>query len=217
MAGSWLDRNRNIIFIVLSVVAVGGAAIFYIGQPQQEPIEILPAEATATPAATATPLPAPTETPAPVRVYITGAVARSDVYFLPAGSIVKDVIAAAGGLTAEADPVRVNQALELKDQQHIHIPKLGEENPPPPVQDGSASSGQVDTAKPAVETGALINLNTASLEQLDQLPGVGPAIAQRIIDYREQVGGFKTIEEITEVSGIGEATFNKVKDLITVD
>jgi competence protein ComEA len=217
MTGSWLDRNRTVIFIVLSVVAVGGAAIFYIQQPKQETIEILPAAATATPAATPTPLPPPTGTPAPVRIYITGAVSKSDVYFLPAGSIVKDAIEAAGGLTAEADPVRINQALELQDQQHIHIPKLGEENSPPPVQGGPGSPSQPNKPNPDAETGALINLNTATLEQLDQLPGIGPAIAQRIIDYREQSGSFKTIEEITEVSGIGEATFNKIKDLITVE
>jgi competence protein ComEA len=64
--------------------------------------------------------------------------------------------------------------------------------------------------------GGLININTATLEQLDSLPGIGPAIAQRIIDYREKVGGFKAAEEITEVSGIGEATLAKIKDLIAI-
>lgn len=64
--------------------------------------------------------------------------------------------------------------------------------------------------------GGLINLNTATLEQLDSLPGIGPAIAQRIIDYRASVGGFKAVEEITEVSGIGDATLAKIKDLVTV-
>jgi competence protein ComEA len=162
-----------------------------------------------------------------VRVYITGAVAHSDVYFLPAGSIIKDAVAAAGGFTPDANPERINQALELQDQQQIHVPRQGDENPPPPVQGGfseEANGSQGDSANsrtPLVTGGAaangdLINLNTATLEQLDSLPGVGPAIAQRIIDYRESVGSFKGVEEITEVSGIGEATLAKIKDLITV-
>ena len=219
MNGSWLDRNRNLIFIILSMIAIGGGAIFYLRQPGQNPIEIRAPEATAVPTATDTPVPTSTPTPAPVRVYITGAVANSDVYFLPSGSIVKDAIEAAGGLTAEADTVQINQALELKDQQHIHIPHIGEENPPPPVQGGldSPQAGGNDEAAGAPVTGGLINLNTATLERLDELPGIGPAIAQRIIDYRENVGPFTTIEEITEVSGIGEATFSKIRDLITVE
>jgi competence protein ComEA len=219
MTTSWLDRNRGVLFSVLSVVAIGGATMFYMRQPASEPIEIVAsAVATATIEPTATP-PLPTPTPAPVRVYITGAVAKSDVYFLPAGSIIKDAIAAAGGLTSEADPERINQALELKDQQQIHIPRLGETNPPPPVQGGSDNSEAPDksnSAAPGALTG-LINLNTATLEQLDSLPGIGPAIAQRIIDYREKVGNFSRIEDITEVSGIGEATFAKIKDLIVVE
>jgi competence protein ComEA len=144
---------------------------------------------------------------------------KSDVYFLPAGSIIKNAIEAAGGLSPDADPERINQALELKDQQQIHIPRLGETDPPPPVQGGSDNSEALDkdgSAAPGSPTG-LIDLNTATLEQLDSLPGIGPAIAQRIIDYREKVAKFSRIEDITEVSGIGEATFAKIKDLIVVE
>jgi competence protein ComEA len=218
MSSSWLDRNRNVVFSLLSVAAIGGATVFYLQQPEQKSIEILAATPTETVVATATPLPPVTPTPAQVRVYITGAVAKSDVYFLPQGSIIKDVIEAAGGLTTEADPVRINQAQEIKDQQHIHVPLQGEENPPPPVQDGQLDTIQADgpTNTDAV-SGTLINLNTATLEQLDQLPGVGPAIAQRIIDYRQNVGSFTNIEQITEVKGIGDATFEKIKALITVE
>lgn len=217
MNSSWLDRNRNIVFSLFLAAAVGGAAIFYLQQPRQNTIEILPVAPTATPVATATPLPAVTSPPALVRVYITGAVVKSDVYVLPQGSIVKDVIEAAGGLTTEADPVQINQAQELKDQQHVHVPALGEENPPPPIQDGQSNPNPGNSSQAGVATGGLININTATLEQLDQLPGIGPAIAQRIIDYREGSGGFTSVEQVTEVSGIGEATFNKIKDLISVE
>lgn len=219
MNGSWLDRNRNIVFVLLLFIAIGGAGVFYMSQPTaQAQVEIRPV-ATAT--ATVAPTVAPSPTPSPVRVYVTGAVANSDVYFLPAGSIIKDAIAAAGGFTAEADPERINQALELQDQQQIHVPRKNEVDAPPPVQGGPVvtelnSSQGGGSSRSAPVAGGAININTATLEQLDSLPGVGPAIAQRIIDYRESMGGFKTVEEITQVSGIGEATLAKIKDLITV-
>ncbi|GAB4432075.1 MAG: hypothetical protein Fur0044_29580 [Anaerolineae bacterium] len=219
MNGSWLDRNRNIVFVSLLFIAIGGAGVFYMNQPMaQAQVEIRPV-ATAT--ATVAPTVAPSPTPSPVRVYVTGAVANSDVYFLPAGSIIKDAIAAAGGFTAEADPERINQALELQDQQQIHVPRKNEVDAPPPVQGGPVmtelnSSQGSGSSRSAPVAGGTININTATLEQLDSLPGVGPAIAQRIIDYRESMGGFKTVEEITQVSGIGEATLAKIKDLITV-
>ncbi|HMQ50768.1 MAG TPA: helix-hairpin-helix domain-containing protein [Anaerolineae bacterium] len=220
MDSTWLDRNRHLVFGLLAVLAVSGVALFYWRQPAQAQPDLLSAGPTEVASPTVTLIPTPTSTPAPVRVYVTGAVAKSDVYYLPAGSIIKDAILAAGGFTAEANPERINQALELIDQQQIHVPRLDEENPPPPVQGGAATpvaEGRMQTGiiiDPA--PGGLINLNTATTEQLDSLPGIGPAIAQRIIDYRESVGGFTTIEEITQVSGIGEATFAKIKASITV-
>lgn len=220
MDSTWLDRNRHLVFGLLAVLAVSGLTLFYWRQPAQAQPDLLSAGPTEVASPTATLIPTPTSTPAPVRVYVTGAVIKSDVYYLPAGSIIKDAILAAGGFTAEANPERINQALELIDQQQIHVPRLDEENPPPPVQGGAATP----VAEARMQTGiiidpapgGLINLNTATAEQLDSLPGIGPAIAQRIIDYRESVGGFTTIEEITQVSGIGEATFAKIKASITV-
>jgi len=219
MNGSWLDRNRNLVFVSLLFIAAGGAGIFYLRQPAQSAVEIRPVEEAT---ATAVPTPSPSPTPAPVRVYVTGAVVNSDVYFLSAGSIIKDAIAAAGGFTPEADREQINQALELQDQQQIHVPRQDEENAPPPVQ-GGLSQGEPGSnqgsgsSQAAPVAGGLININTATVEQLDSLPSIGPAIAQRIIDYRENVGGFKAVEQITEVSGIGDATLAKIKDLITVE
>jgi competence protein ComEA len=213
MNGSWLDRNRHIAFIGLLLIALAGAVVFYLRRPAQDTVEILSVE----PTATVTPTPMSSPTPAMVRVYVTGGVVNSDVYVLRQGSIIKDAILAAGGFTQDANPEQINQALELKDQQQIHVPRQDEENPPPPVQDGPANDSNQGDISPAPATGESININTATLDQLDTLPGIGPAIAQRIIDYREQIGGFKNIEQITEVSGIGEATFAKIKDLLTVD
>jgi competence protein ComEA len=211
MNGTWLDRNRHLVFAILVIMTLGGAGAFYWWQPAQTPIELVTAEITPTPEPTA----APTPTPAPVRVYVTGAVTNSDVYFLPAGSIVKDAIVAAGGLTPEADRERINQALELKDQQQIHVPRMGEGDPPPLIQGGPVS--QSAGGSPSAGSSGLVNLNTATLEELDALPGIGPAIAGRIIDYRENNGGFKAVDEITQVSGIGDGTLAKFRDNVTVE
>jgi competence protein ComEA len=213
MSNSWLDQNRHLVFVGLLVTTLSGAGIFYFRQPAQGPVEILSEEATATIAPTATPHP----TPAPVRIYVTGAVVNPDVYFLPQGSIVKDAILAAGGCTADADLERINQALELQDQQQIRVPRLGEDNPPPPVQGGADTTTVEGGSRSITVEGSRINLNTATLEELDALPGIGPAIGQRIIDYRDKIGGFKSVEEITQVSGIGEATLAKFRDRVTVE
>lgn len=213
MSNSWLDRNRYWIFITLLFVTAVGVGIFYLRQPAPSPVEIQSVEAAT---AVLVPTPSPIPTSAPVRVYVTGAVVNSDVYFLPAGSIIKDAITAAGGFTHDADPEHINQALELQDQQQVHVPRLGETDAPPPVQGGLVQQSQASrSAAPAV-SGGLINLNTATLTELDSLPGIGPAIAQRIIEYRESAGGFKSVEQITEVSGIGDVTLAKIKDLVTV-
>jgi competence protein ComEA len=217
MNPGWIEQSRNKIFLFLLGVTVVGMSVFYLSQPSAEPIEIVALNLTPTSEPSPTLVPSPT--PGQVRVYVTGAVVNVDVYYLPAGSIIKDAIQAAGGLTAEADRERINLALELKDQQQIHVPHLNEEEPPPPVQGGEDDSGTLfvpNSLAPTTNTG-LININVATLEELDTLPGIGPAIGRRIIDYREQIGGFNSIEAITEVSGIGEATFAKIEALITVD
>ncbi len=213
---TWLDQNRHAIFIGLLLATVAGLGGFYVRQPSSQPIEILTTDVTPT----AVPTPEPSPTPGLVRVYVTGAVLTPDVYFLPEGSIIKDAILAAGGLTAEADPERINQALELQDQQQIHVPRLDEEDPPPPVQNGNAESapaGIVNNNSGGTSGEGVININTASLDELDTLPGIGPVIGQRIIDYRDSSGGFPSVEAITEVSGIGEGTFGKIRERITVE
>lgn len=222
MNDSWLDRNRNVVFIVLALLAAIGAAVFYVRQPTQEPIAIIPAQETTEPTPAATLPPPPTPTLAPVRIYITGAVQNSDVYFLPAGSIVKDVVEAAGGFTPNANRDGINLALELQDQQQIHVPVEGEDNPPPPIQGGPMDAPKTDESQQnpgqtQSAPGGVVNLNTATQDQLDTLPGIGPAIAKRIIEYRDSIGSFTAIDQITQVSGIGESTFAKIKEQITVE
>ena len=146
-----------------------------------------------------------TPTPATINVYVSGAVNKPDVYPLPLGSIVKDAVATAGGATDEADLDQVNLALKLSDQMQVYVPRKGE---------AVADPQQLDRPRP--RSRAMININTAIVEELDKLPGIGPSIAQAIIDYRTQNGPFKKIEDINDVKGIGDALFAKIKDSITV-
>lgn len=199
---SWLERYRGYILIVLLNLVVLGGMFFFLRRPEPEPITIQP------PAPTATPLPTPT--PRPLRVYISGAVTHPDVYELPHDSIVKDAIEAAGGPTGEADLNRINLARRVHDEEQIYVPQKGEESlPVSPLSDPSLSS-------PSGPGGGKVNINVATAEELDTLPGVGPSIAQRIIDYRVANGPFQSIEDIKNVKGIGDATFDKLKDKITV-
>jgi competence protein ComEA len=147
----------------------------------------------------------PTPTPATINVYVSGAVNKPDVYTLPANAIVKDAVTAAGGATADAELDRINLATKLADQMQVYVPRKGEAEPPAPPN-GSAPDA----------VSAKININTASVEELDKLPGIGPSIAGAIIDYRTTNGPFKQIEDINEVKGIGDALFEKIKEQITV-
>jgi len=114
----------------------------------------------------------------------------------------------------DADLDRINLALALYDQQQVYVPHTGEATPAAPLPSGAqppTSAGSED----ATATGGKVNLNTATVQQLDTLPGIGPAIAQRIIDYRKAHGPFTAPEDITNVKGIGQATYEKLQDLIT--
>jgi competence protein ComEA len=148
--------------------------------------------------------PAPTEKP--VIVYITGAVPRPGVYALPKNARVQDAISAAGGFLAEAEKSQINLAALLEDGEKLDIPYV------------EGASPVLGTPVPEVITATteLVNINTASLAELDTLPGVGPTTAQRIIDYREQNGPFINTEDIINVQGIGTGTYERMKDQITV-
>ncbi|GAA0366217.1 helix-hairpin-helix domain-containing protein [Alkalibacterium iburiense] len=140
-----------------------------------------------------------------VLVDVKGAVHHPGVYQLEGSSRVIDAITIAGGLKEEAVTKHVNFAKELVDEMLIYIPVEGEEIAEIP-QEGEAG-----------ENNQKININTASASELETLSGIGPQKAQGIIQYREEEGDFQTIEELTNVSGIGEKTFEKLKDAIIVD
>ena len=142
-----------------------------------------------------------------VKVHVVGAVTAAGVYTLPADARVDDAVRAAGA-TANADLSQLNLAQKLADGQKITVPAVGESAAP-----ASTSSVSENTqATPDV----LVNINTATAEQLQNLPNIGEVRAKAIIDYREEHGGFKAIEELQEVSGIGEKTFEHLSAYVTV-
>lgn len=140
-------------------------------------------------------------------VYISGAVSKPGVYTLPANSRVNNLVEAAGGLSQDAQSAAINLASVLNDGEHIHIPAHGED---------IAVLGDSNGASGASAGSGKINLNTASATQLEELPGIGPALSQTIIAWREDNGRFTSAEDLLEVSGIGQAKYAKLKDLVTV-
>ena len=203
----WIERNRGYILVVLINLAVVGALHFWLQRPAPEPLEILPPPAPS-------PALAPTVAPPSLRVHVTGAVLHPDVYRLPAASIVTDALEAAGGAATDADLTRINLAQELRDQQQVYVPRIGERDVPPatPLRRQGTTA---DADRPAAPT-AGININTATAAELDVLPGIGPLLSQQIVDWREAHGPFATIADIKQVPGIGDAIFERIKDRITV-
>ena len=146
-------------------------------------------------------------------VEIKGEVAKPDVYQLEEGSIIKDLIDMAGGVTEEADLSKINRAEELLNHELIIIGNINDETESSVVQNSSTSSSNGNNSD---KGSTLININTADLEQLKGITGIGNIKAQSIIDYREANGGFKSLEELKNVDGIGDKTFEKIKDQITL-
>ena len=186
---------RSSYYVLVGVISgflLAGALVWVGRSPSGTPIALLPA---------------PTQPP--LVVHVIGAVPRPGVYELPEGSRVRDAIQAAGGTLAQADLSFLNLAAPVEDGQQLDVPFL----------EGAAPSSPFVERPLATETiggEELIDINSATAEELDTLPGIGPTTAQKIIDYRDENGPFQAIEDIMNVSGIGPATFEEIQDLITV-
>ena len=193
---------------VLVAVLVGGWVLD--SRPHSIPVTVA-AEA---PAGLSTPTrsaaAASSSAPAGLVVDVAGKVRHPGVYRLPAGARVQDAVTAAGGMAPGVDPVSVNLARRLTDGEQVVVGLPAAGSPAegqPAARGGTASAGS--PAGP-------VDLNTATVEQLDALPGVGPVLAQRIVDWRTQHGRFGSVNDLSKVSGIGDAKLADLKPLVTV-
>jgi competence protein ComEA len=156
------------------------------------------------------------------RVYVVGQVRRPGVVSLGSDARVQDAIEAAGGATGRADLARINLARKVVDGERILVPKPGQKlEDDPAVGGGSAGvaggdSGGVTSGAAGGAPGTPIDLNTATVTELDALPGVGPVLAGRIVEWRQSNGRFTTVDDLNEVSGIGDATMEKLRPMVRV-
>ncbi len=153
------------------------------------------------------------ESPADLFVDVRGAVEKPGVYKLKPDSRLEQAVLEAGGYTDKADlawaDAHLNMARKLSDGEKIYIPREDEISN---VQNSNIQNDQMESVK----SSAFVSINTAGQKELETLPGIGPAFAQRIIDYREANGGFMSKEELQAVSGIGEKTYEKIRDKISI-
>ncbi len=192
--------------LIPAVVIVLLVLYFWVFQGKPEPtsatqLELITAESPQQTTPTETEIP---ETPLPTMIDVKGQVVKPGVYELPAGSRVQDAIEAAGGFTSEADSRSINLALIVIDESSLYVPATGEEQVVALSPQTSSVSGE-----------SVLNINQATEAELMELPGIGPSKAAAIVAYRDEVGRFQSTEELTEVTGIGDKTFEQLKELIT--
>ncbi|MCO7220636.1 ComEA family DNA-binding protein [Klenkia sp. PcliD-1-E] len=209
-AGTRLDpgpHGTRTLWLVAVLAAVAVALWSWTGRPDVAPVDggAVPAASTTSPDPTSGPPAAGTTAPPAdvVVVSVVGLVVSPGLVTLPAGSRVADALAAAGGLLPGTDPAAVNAAALLTDGQQIAVGVPGAADPGSPGTGIAPAAGTVD-------------LNTATLADLDGLPGIGPVLAQRILDHRAQHGPFGSVQELDDVSGIGPALFAEVSPLVSV-
>lgn len=147
-------------------------------------------------------------------IHITGCVKNQGIVEIDQGKRIVDVIAAAGGVTEDADITKVNLAYIVKDAQKIYIPSIYDEKELEYISVDNGDNVIIDDNSGGEKT--MININKATQTELEQLPGIGPSTALKIIQYREENKKFNSIEEIKEVPGIGDAKFNSIKDMIEI-
>ena len=212
-------RPRATVLLAVAFLGLGAAVAGWVllRPPDLPPTEeILPYAPGSEPhvsggAAAATAPPASTTTAAQLVVHAAGAVVVPGIHPLPPGSRVSDLLAAAGGPAPDADLDRVNLAALVGDGERVWFPRVGEEAEPPVVAGSSGSGGTGGGGAPA-----LVDLNVATAEELDTLPGVGPATAAAILEHRSAHGPFTSVEDLLDVPGIGEAKLEQLRDLVTV-
>lgn len=201
-----LDRRELAGLVMVGVFIVGGAALWYV-RSLPSPVSIQASTDRKGPSGAMASSPSPS--PAAVIVDVVGWVARPGVYELSQGDRVIDAIRMAGGGRSGADLMSINLAALLTDGQQIVVPRKG--------RAGFGGAGTtVGSAPGSGGAEPLVNLNTATLDQLESLPGIGPSLGQRILDYRQEHGPFKSVDDLMNVSGIGEKRMADLRSKVTV-
>jgi len=195
-----LSRGELVGLVALLAVTLGGAGLWYV-RSLPRPLEVAAAPSGGTASAPASASPSPEVV---VLVDVAGWVRQPGVYEFTEGARVIDAIDAAGGARSGAVLEALNLAAPLTDGTQILVPREGQEGvAPAPVTGGAVAGG-------------LVNVNSAIATELEELPGIGEVIAQRIIDYRTENGPFATVDELLDVSGIGDAILESIRELVTV-
>jgi competence protein ComEA len=189
-----VGRYRGLLAASILSAVVVSVAIFFVRRP--EPPRVVIQQPTTRPAAAVSP-----QVPSVLVVHLSGEVIAPGVYRLPVGARIDDALKAAGGPTGSGDIHRLNLAARLADGQQIVVPKMFD-----PTLAGASMSPS--------PTAGRVNINSATVAELDRLPGVGPVTAQRIVAYREQNGPFITVEDLRAANLVNASTFAKIKDLI---
>jgi competence protein ComEA len=190
-----LTRREALLLTMAGLAVLGGGGLWY-ARSLPQPVRIR------------APTPAPTISTAPstVLVHVAGWVRSPGVYELHEGDRVVDAIQAAGGARRGSDLGALNLAAVLVDAQQVLVPKTGEAQP---------AAGTAPTTGSAAPQ-QLINVNTATPTELEELPGIGPVLAEAIVSYREEHGPFTSVDQLEDVSGIGPVTLGEIRDLVTV-
>jgi len=223
MKNTALEFFKDHIYFILGGLCIVIIGVIYIVSQLRLGRQILPQDIIYDPVVIVVPAPAadnlsvqeieePTEEARTIVVHIIGEVKNPGVFTLPYGSRVDDVLQMAGGGTIYADVSRINLAAFLRDAMQIRIPAFGEDLDDLFVYDETAEAAQT----PGAATSGLVNVNTASLTELQTLPRIGPAMAPRIVDFREAYGNFASVDELINIPGIGDATLAGLRDLVTV-
>lgn len=220
----WTEwRHEPRLLTIALVVVVIGAGAWWIRLSSGEPSGAAPRASKGASTATSDaphPSAASTSTTAPTTfvVDVVGAVRRPGVVSLPGAARVVDAVTAAGGALANADLDRINLAAHLVDGMRIAVPRRGAPaDPAAPTNDPGAPAGGGASGPSGTPTAsAPLDLNTATEAQLEALPGIGPSLAQAILQEREREGGFKTVDDLRRVRGIGDVRFAQLKELVTV-
>lgn len=196
------SRQPLLLAVLLTSLAwllLAGTAALLWRTPTPVAFELQPPPATFTPA--------PTPTLTPWQVEVTGAVLAPGVFTLPAQARVADAIAAAGGLAADADVATLNLARLLQDGEKLAVPI---------IQPAAALPITTTRSNELAAPATVININTASVAELEALPAIGPVTAQAIVDYRTANGPFASVDALDQVKGIGAATLDKLREFVTV-